>query len=736
MHALFIYFRGHTWLASLIVFFITFGTATYVVNVRDEQRLVVAQKNATQLAFKYAQLLERYTQHALSANASIAALVQQGRGEVANFGAIAHNLLVFYPDVSQIGLAPDGIINQIAAQHPGQFLGLDVFSDSQQSAKAIKARDTQQLTFSGVIKDQEGIVHMIALRPVHFKNSNADTYFWGFVYSLIKLPDLFREAKLSALENQGYSYRLLRNQQNDLNLSELQIMALSSTKQTIDPIEQSINLADEVWTLQISPQSGWRQPKALLLDFGIGFFVSLLLAWSAKRTLRTTNFYKNKIHQMGHFDNLTGLPNRAHLTEKASDMLAMAQKKQTKVAFISINLDNFKSINDWLGHKYGDQLLQTWGQRLTSLARQQDVCARQGSNNFMLVQLECDAECAARTASQLLDLASKPMHIGGHEVTITPSIGISIYPGDGTTFEVLHQHADAAMSRARSAGSNQYRFFTQEIEALSNRTLRLENALYRAIERNQLELHFQPQIILKNKKIVGAEALLRWVHPDFGNVSPAEFIPIAEENGLIVPLGEWVLRTAIRQLHTWLEKGIELHIAVNLSGVQFNQPELPQRIAQILKEERLSANLLELELTESMAMADPDHAIATLQALYTLGVQLAMDDFGTGYSSLSYLQRLPIHKLKIDQSFVRDIDKSAKDKAIVNAIISLAQALNLQTMAEGVETDAQLAFLSEQGCQGAQGNYFSRPLNAEEFEAFFINFKLPDTSPSDSHQEA
>ena len=308
---------------------------------------------------------------------------------------------------------------------------------------------------------------------------------------------------------------------------------------------------------------------------------------------------------------------------------------------------------------------------------------------------------------------------------VTPSIGIAVYPQDGHDLASLAQHADVAMYRAKEDGRNAYRFFAPAMQLQSQRTLLLEGALRRALERDQLRLHYQPQLSLRTGRVIGVEALLRWNHPELGQVSPAEFIPVAEKSGLILPIGEWVLRTAVGQMVSWIHSGLEpIIMAVNISAVQFRQPNLPELVSHILAEAALAPEYLELELTEGVATDDPKGAIAIMGELRTRGVRMSIDDFGTGYSSLSYLKRFPVYKLKIDQSFVRDIVLDPEDKAIVDAIIGMASSLGLQTIAEGVETLEQLDALRAKGCDEVQGYFFSRPLLALDCERF-LRLQLP-----------
>ena len=428
---------------------------------------------------------------------------------------------------------------------------------------------------------------------------------------------------------------------------------------------------------------------------------------------------EERIQHLAHFDALTGLPNRALLKDRAHTAISIAQRSHEPLAVLFVDLDHFKNINDTLGHRIGDELLVEVGRRMRATGRDEDTVSRQGGDEFIVILPGTDADGAAHVARKIIDAISVSFKVEQYDLVVTPSIGIAMYPSDGEDFEILSKCADTAMYRAKEEGRNSFRFFTPEMQDHSARKLLLEGELRYALARGEMKMHYQPQFSLKNGRIVGSEALLRWQHPELGTVSPAEFIAIAEDSGLILAIGEWVLRTAVRQMKSWLDAGMEpIVMAVNLSAVQFRHAHLPQQIDQILAEEGLEPRLLELELTESMAMDDPLTAIALMDDLHARNICLSIDDFGTGYSSLSYLRRFPLCKLKIDQSFVHDIAVDPESKAIVCAIISLADSLGLRTIAEGVETESQLAFLREQGCQDAQGFYYSKALPPEEFEAF------------------
>jgi len=431
---------------------------------------------------------------------------------------------------------------------------------------------------------------------------------------------------------------------------------------------------------------------------------------------------EERIRRLAHFDALTGLPNRTLLDDRITFAIGRAQREQEPMAVLMLDIDKFKNVNDTFGHGIGDALLMEVARRIKSHTREDETVARIGADEFILVLPDADANRAAHVAQELLELLSSRYRIEQLELVVTPSIGIAIYPSDGLDFDGLLKCAATAMHRAKDDGRNRYVFFTAEMQAVSARKLLIENALRNALERSELQLYYQPQVSLTQGHISGAEALLRWTHPDLGSVPPAEFIAVAEDSGQILQVGTWVLRTAVAQLKIWQDCGLPpMTMAVNLSSVQFRHPNLPELIRQILADANMPPHYLELELTERVAMGDPLGVIAVMNNLHQLGVRMSIDDFGTGYSSLNYLKRFHAHKLKIDQSFVSGVTQDPEDRGIVSAIINLANSLGLHTTAEGVETAEQLAFLRAQGCNEAQGYYFSKPLPADQFAAFVQN---------------
>jgi diguanylate cyclase (GGDEF)-like protein len=420
-----------------------------------------------------------------------------------------------------------------------------------------------------------------------------------------------------------------------------------------------------------------------------------------------------------HHDALTGLPNRILLNDRINTALLHARREQSMLGLLFLDLDRFKIINDSLGHAVGDQLLRITSRRLRNCVREEDTVARLGGDEFMvLLPAISTSSDAGRIGNKIIEVMAKPASCHGHELHITTSIGISIYPFDGTDSDTLLRHADISMYRAKELGRNKLVYYTAEMNAESRKQLALETNLRRALENNELELHYQPKIDISSNTIIGAEALLRWVHPTMGAISPLDFIPIAEDSGLIVPIGEWTIKTAYRQLREWHDAGYkDLKISVNLSSAQLSRPGLVDAVNEALEETRLDASMTELEITENVVMRNIDSAIATLEIFKNMGISIAMDDFGTGYSSLSYLRRLPIDTVKIDQSFVRDIPDSMEDASIAQAVIAMARSLKLSLVAEGIENIKQLNFFRQQGVHIMQGYLFSKPVPAEEMKA-------------------
>jgi diguanylate cyclase (GGDEF)-like protein/PAS domain S-box-containing protein len=427
-----------------------------------------------------------------------------------------------------------------------------------------------------------------------------------------------------------------------------------------------------------------------------------------------------QIEFLAHHDPLTGLPNRLLLKDRVEQTIAHATRTSGKAALLYLDLDNFKTINDSLGHPVGDALLQEVAKRLRDCVSDTDTISRQGGDEFVVALTDAaDTETISAMAAKILQQLAKPFVLDRHELSTSISIGVAVYPDDAQDFNALLQKADTAMYHAKEAGRNAYRFFNEQMNIDAVDHLLMRNSLSRALQQREFVLHYQPQIDLASGNIVGAEALIRWRHPERGLIPPLRFIPVAENTGLIVPIGEWVLNEACRQAVAWQQAGLpDLVMAVNLSAVQFTRDDLEQSVVAALSSSGLDPALLELELTESILIHNTEQVFTTVRRLKSLGVKLSIDDFGTGYSSLAYLKRFDVDKLKIDQSFIRDLADDPGDAAIVRAIIQMARSLNLKTIAEGVEDVGMLSYLRLNHCDEAQGYFFGKPMPAEEFAAF------------------
>lgn len=431
---------------------------------------------------------------------------------------------------------------------------------------------------------------------------------------------------------------------------------------------------------------------------------------------------ESHLEYLAYHDVLTELPNRQLFRDRLQHAISMARMAKTQVAVLFLDLDRFKKINDSLGHEFGDQLLCEVARRLKLCARDVDTVARISGDEFGIVLDQIsNVENVILVAEEIHRTLDKVIEVDDYKLFLTVSIGISMYPQDGRNVVSLLKGADAAMHQAKELGRDNYRFYTPGVNERASELLRLEGALRQAVDQDRLVIHYQPQVDLETGSIVGVEALVRWLHPEQGMISPADFIPLAEETGLIVSIGEWVLRSACTQSQKWQEMGYQpIQISVNMSARQFNQKEMVSMVAGILAETGLDPSYLDLEITESVLMDDVNSAIDTMTQLHDLGVQLSIDDFGTGYSSLAYLKKFPIDTLKIDQSFVRDIVTDSNDAAIATTIIDLARNMNLNVIAEGIEDEAQRRFLHSHGCRYGQGYLFSTPMSAKKIEAQFV----------------
>lgn len=436
---------------------------------------------------------------------------------------------------------------------------------------------------------------------------------------------------------------------------------------------------------------------------------------------------RRALEEQATHDSLTGLPNRLLFSDRLTRKISECKRRNAALAVMFLDLDGFKLVNDTLGHNVGDSLLVAVSERLVSTLREVDTVARMGGDEFTVIagDIEGPVEAAA-IAERALRSLSQSFHLSGHEVFVSASIGISIYPSDGTDVETLVRNADTAMYRAKERGRSRYQLYTESLNQIANSRMNLVTSLRRAVDGDEFVVHYQPRVDLRNGRILGAEALVRWQHPQCGLLMPADFISVAEDTGLIVPISEWVLKTACVQNKAWQDAGYpKIEMAVNVSPKQFQQGDLYGTVKSVLEETGLEGRWLALEITESALMTGPEHAAAVLAELRKLGVRISIDDFGTGYSSLSYLKRFPTDVVKIDRSFVRDIATDPDDAAIAGAVVAMAHSLKLKVVAEGVETLDQLQFLRSLDCDEMQGYFVSRPVPAHSFPEILESGEAP-----------
>jgi diguanylate cyclase (GGDEF)-like protein len=641
-------------------------------------------------------------------------------------------------------------------------LGFDMFSEPIRRKAMELAGDSGTAALSGkvqlVVKNEAtSPASVIMYLPVYEHNTAPITIdsrraaLKGFVFAPFRVDELIEATVGERLEESGLDLELFDSVAIDKKtlLFDRDGEPYFEMKNfhPLFSVQQTLEIGGRPWTLEIHSLPPFekaidRTKSSLILGGGtllsfllFGFLYSFTTQHEnvkdrASQLTQDLQQSEERFRHLAYHDSLTGLPNRALLNDHGVRALGRARRGRNHVAILFIDLDRFKTINDSLGHSVGDALLQEVAQRIRRTVREFDTVARMGGDEFVVLLTDlADPAAAGGVAQHILESLAKVTIIEGHPLHVTPSIGLSLFPDDGSDFDELLKYADAAMYRAKENGRNGYQFFTSEINALAHGRLTVETGLRRALENHEFELHYQPQIAIDGGALIGAEVLLRWRHPQRGLIMPDEFIPIAEDTGLIVPIGEWVLRTACAQFSEWQRRGLPpFRLAINLSARQLRQKNLPSIIRDILATHSINPADLELEITETSLMQNTDGAAVALQELKSLGVKLSLDDFGTGYSSLSYLRRFPIDTLKIDRSFVRDISTDPGDAVLVRAIIDLAHSLGMSTVAEGVETSEQLYFLRSNDCNFAQGYFIGKPLIADAFTA--DNIQRKSSGPS------
>ncbi|MDY0327238.1 MAG: EAL domain-containing protein [Arcobacteraceae bacterium] len=543
-----------------------------------------------------------------------------------------------------------------------------------------------------------------------------------FVESVINaIPDLLFEVDKNGTYHNFWSHRdkqVIENKDYLIGKKISDILTPESTKIAYEAIEEADKKGVSFGKIySILYPDGERWFELSVSKKTTGSFLALA------RDITERQNIEKRIEFMAHHDTLTGLPNRVLLQDRADRIIAQSKRNISKSAILFIDLDGFKTINDSLGHSFGDIVLKTVAYRLQSCIRATDTLSRHGGDEFVIIIPEINHKDEVEIiAKKIIQEFKKTFEINHQLLSTSASIGIAIYPEHGKNFEQLLQNSDSAMYKAKENGKNTYCFFTQQMKHNMLGLFQMQNDLKEAIKNKEFVLHYQPQIDLSENKIVGAEALIRWKHPSMGMVPPMSFISVAESCGYIVEIGEWVIQEACKQCAIWNQSGKDIVVAVNVSAVQFKRGNLIEVVKKALQISKLNPKYLELELTESILISDTDNVLQTVKAIKELGVQLSIDDFGTGYSSLAYLKRFAVDKLKIDQSFVRDIVQDKEDATIVKTIIQMAKSFNLKSIAEGVENEEVLSVLQEFGCDEVQGYLFAKPMISHEFEEYYDGF--------------
>jgi len=721
------------------------------INVVETRRADATREAAADTATTHAHRLERELRGSLSAAEVLAAALRQTAqvsqtAKLENLDALAAALLGVHQPIGSLQLAPKGVVTRVYPPGAaGATAGRDLFNDPATRSSASEAVQSRRLGILAPVPLPQGGTGILGHLPV-FVPAETGERFWGFVLVSIKLPDLLRASQLDGLLERGYHYQL----STPSATSRRRLVLARSTEVDLpNPIHSEIALPnDAAWTLSITPRAGWRSSSLLATELILVLVAAVVVGFSTHRLLQEPEVLRQQVevrrrrlsdthqrlqaevtqrrqieerlrHEAAH-DTLTALPNRPSFLSQVQAALDFTHTSPgVSIAVLFLDLDRFKYVNDSLGHTLGDELLVGVAQRLKECLRPGDVIARVGGDEFAVLLGDIqEMETAKLVADRLLKELTLPFKLGAQEVFTTASIGIAISSPAYRRAEELLRDADTATHRAKSQGRARHQVFDEAMRTRVVRVLELETDLRHAIEREEFRVLYQPIVALEKGEISGSEALVRWQHPTRGFISPMEFIPLAEETGLIVWIDRWVLGEACRQMRAWRAQFPELWltVSVNVSGRQLGQPHLVDYVAQTLRDAQLDAASLKLEVTESVVMENAEAALEILRRLRDMGVRLLVDDFGTGYSSLSYLERFPFHGVKIDRAFVKDMHLQEKNREIVRTIVRLAHSLGMDVIAEGVETAEHLARLRETGCGYGQGYFFSKPVDAGALE--------------------
>jgi diguanylate cyclase (GGDEF)-like protein len=701
----------------IIALFGTYWTQSTNDSIIDQQKSFLNGLSRTQ-----ASVLERRLSSVFTSAQILAFEVEHNDGDNKWFEEYANTLIRSIGGIENLQLAPDGIIEKIYPLEGNESaIGLDIVSMPRLIEEAMLAIKDKRLFALGPEPLVQGGMAVISRAPIFLYRDTQREVFWGFASAVIYLDNLLEATQLKQLESEGYQYSLSRKH---AGTNERIILSSSFTPLTDIQASTDLILPVGTWTLSIS-----KTPDAQLTARSItGYAISLLVAFLLSialyailiQPLRLRKLVKEKtteLQQLAYQDPLTGLPNRRYLQDRLPRTLYSNQKRKRISAFIYFDLDNFKRINDTIGHDVGDKVLALVADRLNKLKGRSDLVVRLGGDEFgILIGDISDQKEAEAHANKILESIRAPLKMDIKEYILSTSLGIAMIPEHGYDLVTIMQNADMALYQAKSKGKNQFSFYTEKMKISTHNLIQVEDDLSQALQENEFELYFQPQFDLKTNQVFGAEALIRWNHPEKGLIFPNDFIPLAENTGQIVALGYWVLENSIKYLAKRKREGrpdILLHI--NLASKQLCDPHFVTLVQELLIRYQVSATFIAFEITETSILEDIHLARGLLQKLKDMGIGIAIDDFGTGYSSLAQLKNLPVDLLKIDRSFVMDLEKDPDDRKIVEAIIAMAHKLNIRVLAEGIETRAQWKMLAAFQCDFGQGFYVSKAVTEDEF---------------------
>ncbi len=668
---------------------------------------------------------QRLTQ-SLSSTYMLAREIQRSDGEVTGFEEYAHEIIQALGGISNLQLAPNGIIQHIYPLKGNEkAIGHNLLVDDRRRKEARMAIKTKALTLAGPFQLVQGGIAVIGRKPVYLTDSQGQERFWGFASALIFLDDLLAVTKLNALESKGYAYEIRR-----IHPDTFKIQTFAQSKLVVghSPILENIKVANGYW--QIAIERPYEGQGFYVIASVISVIIAGMFSCLLHRVLREPERLRQQVTQktqelkeLAFHDELTGLVNRRYLHEQLTQEIKHLKRHNTHLAVIYLDLDDFKRVNDTMGHEAGDRLLQEVSTRIRDKVRSNDIVARLGGDEFAVILLNLQTpNDAYAIVENIITHVRQPLELEQRNIVVSTTAGITFSPNDSDDVSELFRNADLALFDSKRAGKNQFSFFNQNMQKVAIENLELEEELRAAVRRKEFSLVFQPILSLDNFQVHSFEALIRWQHPEKGEQSPFSFIDTAEKTGLIVPIGYWVIETAchfILEQQKYSENVTP--VAINVSARQLNDEKFADNVNGILERAGVSPTLIELEITESLLMEDLELAVTLIEKMKAIGAKISIDDFGTGYSSLSQLKKFPIDTLKIDRSFVADLGNDRGDKQMIAAITHMVHQLNIKVVAEGIETKEQLDLLQDIGCDYGQGYLFSKPTKDTEALRFFAN---------------